>query len=141
MSNHSATVTLEHLAHMLGNVAADQLALKQQIADEADAAKLRDNRLQGELRALRGELVSLAGKAEAQAGLIVTLTSSVEELERNTGKVVRKFAEIEQALEGVTSLCSTNFDQNVSILEALTGAKGADRPKRQSRSGSEPNGD
>lgn len=135
---HAEAVTLEFIAGMLGDVRAAQLGLKQQFEEAVDAAKLRDQKVQGELRALRGSVDVLAGKADIQAGLISSLTASVEELEVHLGKSIRKFSEIDQALEGLVHLGSTNFDQNASILEALTGSKGADRPKRQSKPGSEP---
>lgn len=135
---HTEAVTLESIAGMLGEIKAQQLGLKQQLDSAVDSAKARDEKMRGEVRSLRGEVAVLAGKIEVQAGTVVTLVAAVEELEVGVGKTIRKFSEIDQSLLGLTHLGSTNFDQNASILEAITGTKGADRPLRQTKPGAGP---
>lgn len=133
MSTHAEQITLEVIAHMLGDVKAQQVGILQKIEDAAAASVTRDERMRGEIRSLRGEMQALAGKVESLAGTVITLTASVEALELEGGKIVREFCKLNQAVDGLTQLGSTNFDQNASILEAITGTKGADRPNRQSK--------
>ncbi len=117
---------LQRIVSLLEETKSEQLAFRQDFEAAIDAAKTRDERIRGELRALQGSVTSLSGDVDRLNGNVIVLGAVVEELERTDRRIF-------QGMDGLTQLTKTNFDQNASILEELTGTKGADRPQRITR--------
>lgn len=85
------------------------------------------NQIRGEIKALSGRVDSLIGKIDALDGTVEKVEVAIIKAEISQLNVENHMNRLQQHVEGLTQLTKTNFDQQTSLLEHVTGSKGADR--------------